>query len=251
VVRPQPKPSKSQASKAQATAQAFTGRRLQRLGPALEAPSTSELPFESQGPSSFSPLVQLGAASGLKGQLRASPLQQSIVINAQSGELISAAGPLVLAASKRCWVKTPRQKWLVCKSLAFSPGLKFLLANQGALPRLRISLDICQHRSQAEELQHSELGLETSELEVHSKSFWRVFSWIHWQAFCPKGKSLGYVQEVLTSRFQAVLRLGPTIELLSDSSKTPDSAGALVPVVPRYVLKVLPDDRRLVLDWTP
>lgn len=251
MVRPQPKPSKSQASKAQATAQAFTGRRLQRLGPALEAPSTPQLPFESQGPSSFSPLVQLGAASGLKGQLRASPLQQSIVINAQSGELISAAGPLVLAASKRCWVKTPRQKWLVCKSLAFSPGLKFLLANQGALPRLRISLDICQHRSQAEELQHSELGLETSELEVHSKSFWRVFSWIHWQAFCPKGKSLGYVQEVLTSRFQAVLRLGPTIELLSDSSKTPDSAGALVPVVPRYVLKVLPDDRRLVLDWTP
>ena len=251
MVRPQPKPSKSQASKAQAVAQAFTGRRLQRLGPALEAPSTSQLPFESQGPSRFSPLVQLGAPSGLKGQLRAFPLQQSIVVNAQSGELISAAGPLVLAASKRCWVKTPRQKWLVCKSLAFSPGLKFLLANQGALPRLRISLDICQHRSQAEELQRSELGLETNELEAHSKSFWRVFSWIHWQAFCPKGKSLGYVQEVLTSRFQAVLRLGPTIELLSDSSKTPDSAGALVPVVPRYVLKVLPDDRRLVLDWTP
>ncbi|MDA0249262.1 MAG: hypothetical protein O2844_09195, partial [Proteobacteria bacterium] len=151
MVRPPLKPSKSQASKSQAVAQAFTGRRLQRLGPAVETTSTPQLPFELKGPASFVPLVQLGAASGLKGQLRASPLQQSIVVDAQTGELITLAGPLVLAASERCWVKTPRQQWLACESLAFIPGLDALLAT-GFSGRLRVSLDTCKHRSQAEEL---------------------------------------------------------------------------------------------------
>lgn len=248
MVRPPPKPTKSQASKSQAVAQAFTGRRLQRLGPAVEATSTPQLPFESQGPSSFVPLVQLGAASGLKGQLRASPLQESIVVDAQTGELITLAGPLVLAASKRCWVKTPRQQWLACQSLAFIPGLDALLAT-GFSGRLRVSLDTCKHRSQAEELQQSELGLEANELERLCKTFWRVFNWINWQAFCPKGSCLGRVQEVLASKSQAVLRLEHVVSL-SEDSKPPHPASSLVPVVPRYVLKVLPAERRLVLDWT-
>ncbi|MDP5126919.1 MAG: hypothetical protein NWP33_02160, partial [Burkholderiaceae bacterium] len=171
-----------------------------------------------------------------------------IVVDAQTGELITLAGPLVLAASERCWVKTPRQQWLACESLAFIPGLDALLAT-GFSGRLRVSLDTCKHRSQAEELQQSELGLEANELERLCKTFWRVFNWINWQAFSPKGNLLGRVQEVLASKSQAVLRLEHAASL-SGGSKPSHPASSLVPVVPRYVLKVLPAECRLVLDWT-
>jgi ribosomal 30S subunit maturation factor RimM len=170
------------------------------------------------------------------------------VVDAHTGELITLAGPLVLAASKRCWVKTPRQQWLACESLTFIPGLDALLST-GFSGRLRVSLNTCKHRSQAEELQQSELGLEANELERLCKTFWRVFNWIDWQAFCPKGSCLGRVQEVLASKSQAVLRLEHVVSLSQDP-KPPHPASSLVPVVPRYVLKVLPAERRLVLDWT-
>jgi ribosomal 30S subunit maturation factor RimM len=247
VVRPPPRSSSSRASKSQAVAQAFTGRRLQRLGPAVQATSPSLLAFESQGPSSFVPLLQLGAASGLKGHLRAFPLQQSMVVDAQSGELVSSAAALFLSSAKKSWLKTSRGQWLLCKQLSFSPGLETLLASN-ASARLRVSLDACQHRSQAETIQHSELGLEADELERLSQPFWRVFDWVNWQAFGPSGKPLGRIGEVLASKFQAVLRLEADA-LNPNARPSAEMASSLVPVVPRYILQVSSTQKQLVLDW--
>ena len=249
MVRPPPKSSNSRASKSRAVAQAFTGRRLQRLGSAAQATSPQLLAFESQGPSSFVPLLQLGAASGLKGQLRAFPLQQSMVVDAQSGELVSSAAALFLSTAKKGWLKTSRGQWLLCKRLSFSPGLDTLLTSN-ASARLRVSLDACQHRSQAETIQHSELGLEADELERLSQPFWRVFDWVDWQAFGPSGKPLGRIGEVLASKFQAVLRLEADA-LNSNARPSAEVANSLVPVVPRYVLQVSPTQKQLVLDWAP
>ena len=247
MVRPPPKSSNSRVSKSQAVAQAFTGRRLQRLGPAVQATSPQLLAFESQGPSSFVPLLQLGAASGLKGHLRAFPLQQSMVVDAQSGELVSSAAALFLSSAKKSWLKTSRGQWLLCKRLSFSPGLEPLLTSN-ASARLRVSLDACQHRSQAETIQYSELGLEADEVERLSQPFWRVFDWVDWQAFGPSGKPLGRIGEVLASKFQAVLRLEADA-LNPDVRPSTEVAHSLVPAVPRYVLQVNPTQKQLVLDW--
>ncbi|MEK9812007.1 MAG: hypothetical protein VW440_03050 [Bordetella sp.] len=248
MARPPPKLSGSGASKSRAVAQAFTGRRLQRLGSAVQAKPSPYLPFQLQGPTGFIALLQLGAACGLKGQLRAFPLQHAVMVDAQTGELVSAVGPMLLAASQCPWVKTLSSQWLACKSLSFSPGLEALL-NSGSSGKLRVSLDICQHRSQAEELQHSELGLERHEFDVLSKPFWCVFNWVDWQAFCPKGSSLGQVQEVFLNKTQAVIRLRPVLGKVATHSSARGEGNVLVPVVPRYVLQVLPKERRLVLDW--
>lgn len=247
MVRPPPKSSNSRASKSQAVEQAFAGRRLQRLGPAVQTASSPLLAFESQGPSSFVPLLKLVGASGLKGHLRAFPLQQSMVVDAQSGELISSAAALFLSSAQKSWLKTSRGQWLLCKRLSFSPGLETLLTSN-APARLRVGLDTCQHRSQAETIQHSELGLEADELDRLSQPFWRVFDWVDWQAFGPSGKPLGRIGEVLASKFQAVLRL-ESDALSTNARPSAEVANSLVPVVPRYVLQVSPTQKQLVLDW--